>query len=146
MSGFVRAAGRRRRVVMRASHTLIALASGLPLLLGAATASAHFTLMNPPTGTTDGKGNPPCGPDTTDGTPTPVTGGAPLMLSINETVRHGGFYCVALALKSCKTDAKCFPDDNKVYDSASKLLPPTGPGNSDHADIDPAPKFPILAD
>jgi hypothetical protein len=36
--------------------------------------------------------------------------------------------------------------DNKVYDSANKLLNPTGPGNSDHADYDMNPKFPILAD
>src|SRR6185369_15961007 len=100
MSGFERAARRRRRVVMRASHTLIAVASSLTLLLGAATASAHFTLVSPPTpaGSKDGKGNPPCGPDTADGVVTTVMGGAPLMLNIKETVRHGGFYRVALAL------------------------------------------------
>lgn len=136
---------------MRASHTLIALASGLPLLLGAATASAHFTLMSPPNGASaDGKGAPPCGPDTGDTVVTPVTGGSQIMLNVKETVRHGGFYRVALALKSCKKDVagmpKCFPDNNKVYDKNGMLLAPTGPGDSDHADIDPAPKFPILAD
>ena len=132
---------------MRASHTLIAVASSLPLLLGAATASAHFDLVSPPTpaGSKDGKGNPPCGPDNVEGVVTPVAGGAPLMLNIKETTRHGGFYRVALALKSCKT-AGCFPDDNKVYDSANKLLPAIGPGTSDHADTMMPPVFPVLGD
>jgi len=129
-----------------------ALALGASAVLLAGTASAHFNMVMPPspTASVDGKGPPPCGPDTTDGTVTPVTGGSQLPLSVNETVRHGGFYRVALALKSCKKDVtgmpKCFPDDNKVYDKDNMLLPPAGPGTSDHADIDPAPKFPILAD
>jgi len=124
-----------------------ALALGASVVLLSASASAHFKMVMPPspTASVDGKGAPPCGPDTGDGMVTPVTGGSMIPFSVNENVRHGGFYRVALALKSCKT-AGCFPADNKVYDSANKLLNPTGPGSSDHADIDPAPKFPILAD
>jgi len=124
-----------------------ALAFGASAVLLAGTASAHFKMVMPPSPTPseDGKGAPPCGPDTGEGTVTSVMGGSQLALSVNETVRHGGFYRAALALKSCKT-AGCFPADNKVYDSSNMLLAPTGPGNSDHADVDPAPKFPILAD
>lgn len=124
-----------------------ALTLGASVVLLAGTASAHFKMAMPPspTASVDGKGPPPCGPDTGEGTVTPVMGGSQLALSVNETVRHGGFYRVALALKSCKT-AGCFPADNKVYDKDGMLLDPTGSGTSDHADIDPAPKFPILAD
>lgn len=124
-----------------------ALTLGASVVLLAGTASAHFKMVMPPspTASVDGKGPPPCGPDTGEGTVTPVMGGSQLALSVNETVRHGGFYRVALALKSCKT-AGCFPADNKVYDKDGMLLDPTGSGTSDHADIDPAPKFPILAD
>lgn len=124
-----------------------ALALATSVVLLSASASAHFTLKTPPTpaGSVDGKGNPPCGPDTGAGVVTSVTGGSQLMLSLDETVRHGGFYRVALALTSCKTDG-CFPADNKVYDANNTALPPTGPGNSDHADFEANPKFPILAD
>lgn len=123
----------------------LALATSAFLLSGAA--SAHFKMVMPPSPTpsVDGKGAPPCGPDTGEGTVTSVKGGSQIALSVEETVRHGGFYRVALALKSCKT-AGCFPANNKVYDEDNMLLAPTGPGTSDHADIDPAPKFPILAD
>lgn len=124
-----------------------ALAFGASVVLLSASASAHFKMVMPPspTASVDGKGAPPCGPDTGEGTVTSVTGGTMIPFSVNETLRHGGFYRVALALKSCKT-AGCFPADNKVYDSDNELLNPTGPGESDHADIDAAPKFPILAD
>jgi hypothetical protein len=73
-------------------------------------------------------------------------GGSQLPIKIKETVRHGGFYRVALSLTACKDKATCFPTDNKVYDSANKLLNPTGPGTSDHADFEASPKFPILGD
>ena len=120
---------------------------GVSVVLLSGTASAHFSLTAPPSPTPspDGKGSPPCGPDVADGTVTPVTGGTLLPLSINETVRHGGFYRVALALKSCKTKG-CFPDDNKVYDKNNMVLMAGGPGESDHADYEMTPKFPILGD
>jgi hypothetical protein len=122
--------------------------SAAPVLLLTATASAHFNLEMPPppAPSTDGKGAPPCGPDITDGTITPVTGGSDMTVAINETIDHGGFYRVALALTNCKKGAQCFPADNKVYDKNNMLLNPTGPGTSDHADYDMNPKFPILAD
>ncbi|HVY28966.1 MAG TPA: SCE4755 family polysaccharide monooxygenase-like protein [Polyangiaceae bacterium] len=126
----------------------LALVLCAPVLLLAASASAHFALQAPPStkGDGSGKGAPPCGPDTTDGTATPVTGGSMLPITINETVRHGGFYRIALSLKNCKMGADCFPADNKVYDKNNMLLSPDGPGTSDHADYDMNPTFPILAD
>ncbi len=133
---------------MRASHTLIALASALPLLLAAATASAHFNLMAPTpsnkTNTGGGMGAPPCAPDVDAGDITPVTGGQELTVTVNETVTHGGFYRVALSIKS-RTE---LPPDNGVYDSANKILPPNGmpSGTSDHADFENPATFPVLAD
>jgi MYXO-CTERM domain-containing protein len=125
------------------------LASTLALLLASSTASAHFDLMAPPevktTDTSGGKGAPPCGPDTgMAATPTPVQGGHPLMIKVNETVRHGGFYRVALAINSRSE----LPVDNVVYDASNKVLPPNGNpmGTSDHADVQDPPVFPILAD
>jgi hypothetical protein len=91
-------------------------------------------------------GPAPCGYNTGDGVITPVTGGSKLMLEIRETVPHGGFYRVALATKDCKKGADCFPADNKVYDKNNMLLSPMGPGESDHADFEMNPTFPILAD
>src|SRR5882724_12647770 len=127
----------------------LALTLALPALLASATASAHFNLAMPPSSTNNtggGKGAPPCGPDTTEGTPMQVTGGTNLPLTINETVRHGGFYRIALALTSCHSGANCFPADNTVYDAGGKVLPITGPGDSDHADVEMPAKFPVLAD
>src|SRR3954462_13154550 len=116
----------------------LTLAIAVPLLLASTTASAHFNLMAPPSSannTGGGKGSPPCGPDTAVGTAMQVTGGTQLMLNINETVRHGGFYRVALALTSCHKDPasgpKCFPPDNTVYDAANKVLMAGGAGTSD---------------
>jgi hypothetical protein len=126
----------------------LALAFSASILLVSASASAHFNLdaPPPPKPTTDGgKGAPPCGPDTSDGTVTEVKGGDSMMLAINETVPHGGFYRVALALKSCKTK-DCFPADNTVYDSKNMVLTPTSSASSDHADYEMNPKFPVLAD
>ena len=124
-----------------------AIALGASVVLLSASASAHFTLKTPPTpaSSVDGKGNPPCGPDTGNGVVTSVTGGSQLLLSLDETVRHGGFYRVALALTSCKTDG-CFPADNTVYDKNNVVLMPTSQAQSDHADFEATPKFPILAD
>jgi len=131
----------------------LALTIAVPVLLASASASAHFNLTMPQSSANDmvgGKGPPPCGPDIAEGMVTPVTGGTNLMLNITETVRHGGFYRVALALKSCHTDVagmpKCFPADNTVYDSGGKVLMVLGPGTSDHADYEMTPVFPVLAD
>jgi hypothetical protein len=118
-------------------------------LLGlSSTAEAHFILSAPPgvvANEGNGKGPPPCGPDTgAAATPTAVQGGKPLMIKVTETVGHPGFYRVALALKS-RTE---FPVDNVVYDKNNKVLPPNGmpSGQSDHADFMNPPVFPVLAD
>jgi hypothetical protein len=118
-------------------------------LLGlSSTAHAHFILSAPPgviANEGQGKGPPPCGPDTgAAANPTAVQGGKPLMVKVTETVGHPGFYRVALALKS-RTE---FPVDNVVYDKANKVLPPNGmpSGTSDHADYQNPPVFPVLAD
>jgi hypothetical protein len=118
-------------------------------LLGlSSTAHAHFILNTPPgviANEGNGKGPPPCGPDTgAAATPTPIPGGKPYMFKVTETVGHPGFYRVALALKS-RTE---FPVDNVVYDQANKVLPPDGKpsGNSHHADYQNPPVFPVLAD
>ncbi|HEY3668157.1 MAG TPA: hypothetical protein VGL19_19275, partial [Polyangiaceae bacterium] len=88
VSGFVGANGRRGETTRMRK---LALTLALPALLASATASAHFNLAMPPASTNNtggGKGAPPCGPDTTEGTPMQVTGGTNLPLTINETVRH----------------------------------------------------------
>src|SRR5262245_17562477 len=100
------------------------LASTIALLGLTSTAQAHFLLLQPPQVSNDvvgGKGSPPCGPDTGMATtPTPAQGGHALMLKINETVPHLGFYRVALAINSRSE----IPVDNVVYDSKNKVLPP----------------------
>jgi MYXO-CTERM domain-containing protein len=118
-------------------------------LLGlSSTARAHFNLISPPPTTNDtigGKGPPPCGPDTTmAATPTPAQGGHTIVLKVNEFVRHGGFYRVALSINSRSE----IPVDNVVYDANNQVLPPTGmpSGTSDHADFENPPVFPVLAD
>jgi hypothetical protein len=135
----------------------LAFASTIALLGLTSTAEAHFLLMSPlPSNPADqvgaptsdnpsGKGSPPCGPDTVAAaTPTPAQGGHPLMLKLQETVPHDGFYRVALALNS-RTD---LPVDNVVYDSKGTVLPPTGKpgGTSARADSEATPVFPVLAD
>ena len=124
-----------------------------PTLLGLALstsgiAHAHFTLMSPPaadTSTGGGKGAPPCGPLTpASNIVTKVQGGHPLTVSVMETVPHPGFYRIALSMNS-RTE---LPVDNVVYDSANKVLSPTGtpPGVSAKADFQATPVFPVLAD
>jgi hypothetical protein len=128
---------------MRASYTRI-FKLAAPLLLLSATASAHFTIIDPPPASTakDGKGDPPCGPGMSSSVITAVQGGHEIDLVVDETVNHPGFYRVALALE----DASELPPDNTVYDSNGKVLAPEGPGNSDHADYQMTPVFPVLAD
>jgi len=130
------------------------LALSVPVLLLAVPASAHFNLTMPPSildssGKTDpnpgGKGAPPCGPDTgSTGTITPATGGQPLMLHIDETTGHPGFYRFALAMK----DMSEFPLDDVVRDSSGKVLAimGAGSGTSATADYEDPPKFPVIAD
>lgn len=119
----------------------------LPLVLVSATASAHFTLKSPPPAsksTNGGKGTLPCGPASDSGVVTPAQGGHEIDLVVNETVNHGGFYRVALSIKSRDE----LPPDNVVYDSKGMVLPPSGTpkGISDHADFETTPKFPVLGD
>ncbi len=88
---------------MRASHTLIALASGLPLLLGAGTASAHLNLVSPTprlqgeAGGTQLK-TKPCGQTTNARTAdkvTTFTPGQKVDIKIKEYINHPGYFAVA---------------------------------------------------
>ncbi len=121
---------------MRSSVLVLA----VPLLALPAIAQAHFTLLAPPpasNSTNGGKGDPPCGPpDMPSNVVTPVMGGSKLMLKVNETVYHPGFYRIALAIKSRSE----LPADNVVKDASGKVLPPAGPGNSATADYQTGPR------
>jgi len=110
-------------------------------------AEAHFTILAPPpasNSTNGGKGDPPCGPtDMPSNVVTPVMGGSKLMLKVNETVSHPGFYRVALSIKS-RTE---LPADNVVKDASGMVLLPTNKtGMSATADYQTDPVFPVLAD
>jgi len=110
-------------------------------------ADAHFTILAPPpasNSTNGGKGDPPCGPtDMPSNVVTPVMGGSKLMLKVNETVSHPGFYRVALSIKS-RTE---LPADNVVKDASGMVLLPTNKtGMSATADYQTDPVFPVLAD
>ena len=125
----------------------LVLALSVPLLTLAVPASAHFDLTMPPSiakSTEGGKGPAPCGPDVaTTGTPTAVTGGKPLMLNINETTPHPGFYRFALSLTSPPT----FPADNVVKNQQGVVILPTDKqALSFSADFEDPAKFPVLAD
>jgi hypothetical protein len=139
----------------------LALAAALPLFLATATASAHFGLTAPPStkpADENGKGAPPCGPDTAQaGTPTEAQGGHDLNLSLHETVPHDGFYRVALSLKPLSeiyaggktpTQGMFFPVDNIVKDKDGNILPPdhTTGVQSASAEFSTNPVFPVLAD
>src|SRR5690349_18180713 len=103
MSGFVRAAGRRRRVVMRASYALFAVALGLTPLLGTATAYAHVDMISPPprlTGSANGNQlkTKPCGQTTNKRTTdkvTTYTPGQKVEIKMKEYVDHPGYFAVA---------------------------------------------------
>jgi len=109
-------------------------------------AQAHFTILAPPpasNSTNGGKGDPPCGPtDMLSNVVTPVMGGSKLMLKVNETVSHPGFYRVALSIKS-RTE---LPVDNVVKDASGMVLLPTSKGMSASAEYQTNPVFPVLAD
>jgi hypothetical protein len=126
---------------MRSSLLLLAVS----LLALPRAAQAHFTLVAPPpasNSTNGGKGSGPCGPADSTGVVTPVTGGSKLMVKVNETIYHPGFYRVALSIKSRAE----LPADNVVKDAGGKVLPPAGPGNSASAVYQDPPVFPVLAD
>jgi hypothetical protein len=129
----------------------LAFASAIALLGLASTAEAHFILMSPapnnPADATQGKGGLPCGPDmAVAANPTAAQGGHTISLKLQETVRHGGFYRVALSINSRSE----IPVDNVVYDASKppKVLPPSGmpSGTSDHADFENPAVFPVLGD
>jgi hypothetical protein len=69
-------------------------------------------------------------------------GGSKLMLQVNETVYHPGFYRVALAIKSRSE----LPPDNVVKDANGKVLAPDSTGTSATAEYQTNPVFPVLAD
>ena len=127
----------------------LVLALGVSLLALPAfsrSAQAHFNLTMPPSiakSTEGGKGAAPCGPDTaTTGTITAVTGGSQLVLNIDETTPHPGFYRFALSM----TSPPMFPADNEVKDSGGMVLTPTSNGLSASAAFEDPAKFPVLAD
>jgi len=88
---------------MRASYTLFALASGLPLLLGTATVSAHVDLLSPPArlGGQAGGGQlktKPCGQTANMRTAdkvTTFTPGQKVDIKMKEYVNHPGYFAVA---------------------------------------------------
>lgn len=131
------------------------LASTIALLGLSSTAHAHFILMSPPptnpADTTQGKGGLPCGPDMAMATtPTAAQGGHTILLKLNETVPHSGFYRVALSINS-RTE---IPPDNVVHDGTGKVLPSSGIGpdgkpligTSASAVPESPAVFPVLAD
>jgi hypothetical protein len=103
-------------------------------------------LISPPpasNSTNGGKGDPPCGPtDMPSNVVTPVMGGSKLMLQVNETVYHPGFYRIALSIKSRSE----LPPDNVVKDASGKVLAPDSTGTSASAEYQTNPVFPVLAD
>src|SRR6188768_1462729 len=110
-------------------------------------AQAHFTILAPPpasTSTNGGKGDPPCGPtNMASNVVTPVMGGSKLMLKVNETISHPGFYRVALSIKSRSE----LPADNVVKDASGMVLLPTNKtGMAATAEYQTTPVFPVLAD
>jgi hypothetical protein len=123
------------------------------VLAGAATAAvvplthAHFKLLEPAASLlTDDRGDPqklaPCGGTSDDaGTPsgavTPVQGGQPLLLRIQETIFHPGHYRVALAVVSRD---ELPPEPEAVMQETER-----GP-RSHSAPIQDPPQIPVLAD
>lgn len=124
----------------------LVLAFGVTLLVLPATAQAHFTLTSPPPASSSGdggKGAPPCGPTgMASNVITPVIGGSKLMVKVNETVYHPGFYRIALSLNSRSE----LPADNIVKDKNGMVLSPTSTGESASAEFQNPPVFPVLAD
>ncbi len=118
----------------------------MALALGAAGAQAHFYLEAPASWIEqDEMGDPqkiaPCGGTSADGgtrtgAVTEVTGGAMLEVAVLETVYHPGHYRVALARR-----INWLPADPVAVMKETDRGP-----RSDHAEIDPDPKPPVLVD
>jgi hypothetical protein len=99
-------------------------------------AHAHFALLNPPSATAiedGGKGAPPCGEGLASNIVTPVQGGHPLKIQLNEFVFHPGHYRIALSVHSRDE----LPPDPDVL---------TSEGLSISAAIQNPPQIPVLAD
>jgi hypothetical protein len=120
-------------------RSLLAASLALGTLVGAADASAHFYLQQPPAlSEQDAYGDPqkvpPCGGGgVPTGIVTPFQAGSTITITIDETVFHPGHYRVALAVNSMSE----LPD-----------APPVTPGNTDCGSVpilDP-PMYPVLAD
>ncbi|HEX3774727.1 MAG TPA: SCE4755 family polysaccharide monooxygenase-like protein, partial [Polyangiaceae bacterium] len=125
----------------------LVLALSLSVLCSSETAFAHFNLTAPTPNTTStdgGMGSPPCGVGTASGVITPVQGGHPITIKIDEFVGHTGFYRVALALDS-PTE---LPLDSVVKDASGNILPPSGKpsGISASAAYEDPPVFPVVMD
>src|SRR5215467_11978581 len=75
----------------------------LGLVLAAGSAHAHFALLQPASAVSiedGGKGAPPCGEGPESKIVTPVQGGHPLKIKLNEFVLHPGHYRIALSVHS----------------------------------------------
>jgi len=121
-----------RRLATRSMAAALALVA----LLYARRSEAHFNLIMPPpadSATDGGKGAPPCGPTTASNVVTSVQGGHAIMLQLDETVLHPGWYRVALSINSRSE----LPADPMVTVSN---------GNSTNATYETNPVFPVLAD
>jgi hypothetical protein len=120
---------------------VICAAAAIPL------ASAHFRLLEPPASLiTNDLGDPqklaPCGGTSADaGTPsgivTPVQGGQPLRIVVQETVFHPGHYRVALAVNSRD---ELPPEPPATMHETERGL------RSLSAPIQDPPEIPVLAD
>ena len=121
-----------RRLATRSMAAALALVA----LLYARRSEAHFNLIMPPpadNATDGGKGAPPCGPTGASNVVTSVQGGHAIMLQLDETVLHPGWYRVALSINSRSE----LPADPMVTVSG---------GNSTNATYETTPVFPVLAD
>jgi hypothetical protein len=128
------------------NRTTLKAAVALALGMGAAAGQAHFLLEAPASWIEqDERGDPqkmaPCGGTVVDGgtrtgVVTDLEGGAMTRLAINETVYHPGHYRVSLARR-----INWLPGDPVAVMKDTE----NGP-RSDYAEIDPAPKAPVLVD
>jgi hypothetical protein len=128
------------------NRTTLKAGVALALSLGAAAGQAHFLLEAPASWIEqDERGDPqkmaPCGGTVVDGgtrtgVVTDLEGGAMTRLAINETVYHPGHYRVALARR-----INWLPGDPVAVMKDTE----NGP-RSDYAEIDPAPKAPVVLD
>jgi hypothetical protein len=124
MEGFMRA------------RTVFAVLAGIVFLSVSSAAEAHFDLTMPPpadTAADGGKGAPPCGPTTASNVVTPVQGGHPITVALDETLMHPGWYRIALSINS-RSELPADPTVTVVG------------GNSTNAAYQDPAVFPVLAD